>query len=156
MAYRPNPDDQRLKVEFYTKDKRGRQVEMVKVSDTTNPLLVQHFRALDVSHRDPVTDEEVTYAERFAPQYAAFKRGDTKTSTDKIEKLQNQITEEEAKMAGAEVDPKAAEAAAEKAAGERQKELDADREAAEAGNLAEVGKAAAEAAVAATKRASKK
>lgn len=130
MAYRPNPDDLRLVVEFYTQDKNGKTVEMVKVSDPNDPLLVRCFRALDVSHRDENEDRNVTYAERFAPQYAAFKRGETKTATSKIEKLQAQITTEQQKIAGAGIDMDGADKAADDAAKAREKlEAEADAEA---------------------------
>lgn len=130
MGYRPNPDDLRLVVEFSTEDKNGKTVEMVKVSDPNDPLLVRHFRALDVSHRDEGEDRNITYAERFAPQYAAFKRGETKTATGKIEKLEAQITAERQKIAGAGIDLNGADKAAEDAAKAREKqEADAEAEA---------------------------
>lgn len=119
MAYHPNPDDNRLEVEFYAED----GVDFVRIKSTEESL-ERVFRALDVSHIGE-DDEEVTYAARFAPQYAAFQSGATKSANDKIEKLEAQIADAKAEKAGVNADSKKADAVADKAAADREAKLKA-------------------------------
>lgn len=100
-----------LLVSFYI-GKDGKDfVKILNVVDNSE----YHALATSSSHRDINTNEEVSYAERFAPQYAAYLAGKSKSVAKEIEEAESRLAALKAAQGEGETSPKAIEAAAEKA-----------------------------------------
>lgn len=108
-----NPLDARLIVTFYVDTQRNQTEEWVKI---LNPVdnSEHHARAASMSHRDPLTNQDVSYAERFPHQYAAFKTGKDKTLGDEEAELERKL----AAIRQARRNPAVSDAAVQKAADE--------------------------------------
>lgn len=100
MAYTPTAADSRLAVEFYakevTKGANPRTEDWVRILQPGDSRMEHHAPAASVWA--PVNGRDVTYAERFAPQYAAFKSGSAARNRNRVEELRKQLAVAEAEQ----------------------------------------------------------
>lgn len=100
MAYTPNAADSRLAVEFYskeiTKGSSPRSEDWVRILQPGDSRMEHHAPALAVWA--PVNGKDVTYAERFAPQFQAFKSGDADRKRNRVDELRKQLAAAESEQ----------------------------------------------------------
>ena len=87
--------DDALFVRFYEKAKikpKGETlIDMVSVSSPAMQRQEFHARADTVSHWDEQLGRQITYAERFAPQYADYLAGRTAERAERAERLTREL-----------------------------------------------------------------